>query len=165
MIFISGMTLVDKNDNIYFPIEFEGDVVFRYPKSEYFVKNIDLKEKKVFKDKAYSSRLTKYSWGVTDTSYFRSENETVYYYDVKSNTESVQMPKDIKIGVSWTSTDSAWNYEITNIQAKLKTPVKKYKDLLEIKATQLKNRDKKKLPEYLIYYMKNVGKVASVTKE
>jgi hypothetical protein len=161
--FLTSMTQVDLKNNDYFPMELSREVVFKYTDSENFVKHIDLKEKKLFDDKEYSARLMQYSWGKNDTTYFRTENQIVYYYDKKSNTESINIPNDIKVGTTWESTDNAWGYEIMSISAELKTPEKKYKNLLEIKATQLQNRDKTKLTEYLNYYEKNVGKIASVT--
>jgi hypothetical protein len=160
---LTSMTQLKQKDNDYFPMELSGEVVFKYMDSENFLKHIDLKEKRLFSDKEYNARLMQYSWGKNDTTYFRTENQVVYYYDKKSNTESINIPKDIKVGSSWTSTDDAWKYEITSISAELETPEKKYKNLLEIKAIQLQNRDKTKLKEYLNYYEKNVGKIASVT--
>ncbi|MCR9080956.1 MAG: hypothetical protein NXH89_00930 [Cyclobacteriaceae bacterium] len=160
---LTSMIQVDIEENDYFPMELSEDVVFKYTDTESFVKNIDLKEKKLLGGKEYSVRLIQYSWGKNDTVYFRTENQIVYYYDNKSHTESVEIPKEIKVGMTWISTDKAWKYEITSTKAKLETPVKKYKKLLEIKATQLQNRDKTKLAEYLNYYKKNVGNVASVT--
>ncbi|KPQ17068.1 MAG: hypothetical protein HLUCCX10_07190 [Algoriphagus marincola HL-49] len=160
---LTSMTQVSLKDNAYFPMELSEEVTFKYTDTESFVKNIDLKEKKLLGGKEYSVRLIQYSWGKNDTTYFRTENEIVYYYDEKSNTESVEIPNDFKVGMTWTSTDNAWKYEITSIKAKLKTPEKKYRNLLEIKATQLQNRDKTKLTEYLNYYKKNVGNIASVT--
>ena len=161
--FLTSMTQLEFKDNDYFPMELNKDVVFKYTDSENFVKHIDLKEKRLLGEKEYNARLMKYSWGKNDTTYFRTENQTVYYYDKKSNTESINIPKDITLGSTWTSSDNAWKYEITSISAKLTTPKKKYKNLLEIKATQLQNRDKTKLTEYLNYYEKNVGNIASVT--
>ena len=160
---LTSMTQVSLKDNAYFPMELSEEVVFKYTDTESFVKNIDLKEKKLLGGKEYSVRLIQYSWGKNDTTYFRTENQIVYYYDEKSNTESVEIPNDIKVGMTWTSTDNAWKYEIMSTNAKLKTPQKKYRNLLEIKATQLQNRDKTKLREYLNYYKKNVGNIASVT--
>jgi hypothetical protein len=159
----TSIAQVELKDNEYFPMELVGDLVFKYTDSENFVKHIDLKEKRLLGDKEYNVRLIQYSWGKNDTTYFRTENQTVYYYDKKSDTESINIPKDIKVGSIWTSSDNAWKYEITSISAKLTTPEKTYEKLLEIKATQLQNRDKTKLPEYLNYYEKNVGKIASVT--
>jgi len=160
---LTSMTQVEQKDNDYFPMNFGGEVVFKYTDTEHFVKHIDLKEKIIFRDKEYNARLMQYSWEKKDTTYFRTENQVVYYYDKKSNTESINIPKDIKIGLSWTSTDNAWKYEIMSLNAKLTTPEKKYKNLLEIKATQLQNRDITKSTEYLNYFKKNIGKIASVT--
>lgn len=162
LVLLTSMTSVELKDNDYFPMEIVGEVVFKYTGSENFVKHIDLKEKRRLGDKDYKVILIQYSWGKNDTTYFRTDNQTVYYYDKKSNTESINIPKDIKVGVSWTSTDNAWKYEITNIDAKLTTPEKQYENLLEIKATQIQNRDKTKLTEYLNYYEKNVGNIASL---
>jgi hypothetical protein len=161
---LTSMTQLEFKDNAYFPMELSEDEVFKYAGAEHFLKSIDLKEKRLLGEKEYSARLTQYSWGKNDTTYFRTEDQTVYYYDTKSNTESIFIPKDIKVGTTWTSSDGAWQYEITSIRAKLTTPEKKYKNMLVIKATQLLNRDKTKRPEYHNYYEKNVGKIASVTK-
>ncbi len=157
------MAQVEPKGNDYFPIELSEKIAFKYTDSENFVKHIDLKEKRLINGKEYSVRLMQYSWDKNDTTYFRSENQTVYYYDRKSNMESVNIPKDIEVGSSWISADNAWEYEIVSISANLTTPEKEYSNLLEIRAIQLQNRDQTKLTEYLNYYEKNVGKIASVT--
>jgi len=160
---LASVTLIESKDNDYFPMELGREFVFKYTDSENSLKIVDLKEKKLLGNKTYNARLMQYSWGKNDTTYFRTENKVVYYYDPKSNTESIHIPQDMKVGSSWISADNAWRYEIVSVDAKLTTPEQKYKDLLVIKATQLQNRDKTKLTEYFNYYQKNVGKIAGVT--
>jgi hypothetical protein len=161
--FLTSMTQMDNKENVYFPLVLDGEVVFKYMDSKSSVKHTSLAGTVVLDGKEYFPRLMRYSWGSTDTAFFRTENEVVYYFDKKSRSESISMPADLKIGVTWTSTDRAWQYEITSLSAKLETPVRKYKDLLVIRATQLQNRDRDKLPVYLNYYQKNIGQIGSET--
>ncbi|WP_143961347.1 hypothetical protein [Litoribacter populi] len=159
----ANKTFTNSAEKTFFPMEIGEEFTYRYVNSPSFVKYRDLGLLREFNGKTYHARQNHYSWDKIDTSYFRAENETIYYFDTKSGKESVQMPGKLKKGYSWTSADEAWSYEITDLDAQLTTPEQRYSGLLVIKSTQLQNRDRTKSPEYLIYYQQNVGKVASVT--
>lgn len=72
------------------------------------------------------------------------------------------MPKKPVVGYKWKNSDQSWEYEIMELDGELKTPEKNYSGLLVMKARQRKNRDETKLTEYLNYYQRKVGKVASI---
>ncbi|KYG83496.1 hypothetical protein [Roseivirga echinicomitans] len=110
----------------------------------------------------YFKSLRTYSWGDKDLSYFRIDNNgTVFYLDTKSKLESIDVPGQPKVGDSWTSTDNAWEYTVTDIAASFKTPIQTFKDCLIIKAEQTDRRDSEKLQTYFNYYVKDIGYIGS----
>ncbi len=121
-----------------------------------------LKVKVKFGDNEYYARIRKYSWGKTDTSYFREGEKNYFHFDPKTNSESVVLPKQIKLGQKWFEADSSWSYEIIGIDEKLETPLKKYKGLIVIECIQLTSRDKLKSKVYHLYYAEGLGMIGSV---
>lgn len=115
-----------------------------------------------FGDNEYYARIRNYSWGKTDTAYFRADNQSYYHFDPKVNSESVVLPKEIKMGQKWFEADGSWSYEVIGIREKLETPAKKYKGLIVVECIQLTDRDKQKDNVYHIYYAKGLGMIGSV---
>lgn len=110
----------------------------------------------------YFQSIRRYSWGAADTSYFRiGKDGTVYYLDQESKQESIEVPSQPKLSFKWTSSDKVWQYEIIELNATLKTPKKEFANCLVIKAEQISDRDKNKLPIYFNYYSKSIGYVGS----
>ncbi len=96
-----------------------------------------LADKVKFRIYEYYVRIRKYSWGDTDTSYFREDDQNYYHFDPKVNSESIVMPKEIIQGQKWLEADSSWSYEVIGIDEKLSTPAKNYKGLIVIECVQL----------------------------
>lgn len=121
-----------------------------------------LADKVKFGDHEYYARIRKYSWGKTDTSYFREDDQNYLHFDLKTNSESVVLPKQVELGQKWFEADSSWSYEIIGIDEKLETPAKKYKGLIVVECVQLTGRDKLKSKVYHMYYAEGLGMVGSV---
>lgn len=114
----------------------------------------------------YFQRKTIYSWGKEDIILLRiDERGNELYLDPISNSESINFPSTPERGFSWVSTDGAWKYEVFKIGVKLRTPKKRYKNCLVIKAQQLTGRDKEKRDLYYNYYVDNIGYVGSENSE
>ena len=158
-----GPTKTIKNNlqNPYYPIT-GIDAKFKYADSDSFVFHKDLNKTESKCGKIYSVREIRYSWGNETETLYRLENANVMYFDSKSETENMIMPSEPKVGFKWKSVDKAWEYEIVNMNADLETPTKMYNGLLVMKASQITNRDENKLAEYLNYYEKGTGKIASL---
>jgi hypothetical protein len=118
---------------------------------------------KIFDGKKFYPRIRKYSWGSIDTAYYREDSENYYHFDTKINKESIVLPKKLTLNQIWYESDSSWSYQLIKIKDVLKTPAKKYKDLIVVECKQLKNRDTNKSSVYHIFYAKNYGMVASVS--
>lgn len=158
----SKRTSVEANANAYYPMG-NYDAKFEYVNSGgAFVIHRDLSKQVERNGTAYSVREIQYSWGKKVETFYRLENGNVLYYDAASNTESMIMPKNPKVGFKWESTDKAWEYEIVQLDGELETPQRKYSNLLVMKASQITGRDIDKLSEYHNYYQKGIGKVASI---
>lgn len=157
-----GTTKTTENNslNLYYPIS-GINAKFKYADSDNFVFHKDLNKLDSKDGKEYSIREISYSWGEITKTLYRLENGNVMYFDQKSNTENLIMPSEPKIGFKWKSDDDSWEYEIVDMNASLDTPTKKYSGLLLMKASQISNRDKNKLAQYLNYYEKGTGKIAS----
>lgn len=145
----------------YYPIS-GIDAKFKYADSNSFVFHKDLDKTETKGGKQYSVREIRYSWGKKTETFYRLESGNVMYFDTKSNTENMIFPSEPKVGFKWLSIDQAWEYEIVDMKADLETPTKKYSGLLVMRASQLSDRDENKLAEYLNYYEKGTGKIASL---
>lgn len=154
-------TIIESNRNVYYPLG-NVDVKFKYADSDAFVVHKDLSKQVEQNNKTYNVREIQYSWGKKVETFYRVEDGNVLYYDTTSNTESMIMPNNPKVGHKWKSADKAWAYEIVHLNAELETPQRKYSNLLVMKASQVTGRDRDKLSEYLNYYQKGLGKVASM---
>ncbi|MEX0997452.1 MAG: hypothetical protein WDZ45_10420 [Flavobacteriaceae bacterium] len=151
----------DSDSNEFYPIGTENSK-FLYAKSNAYVNHRDISKTTNFDGKKYQTRVIEYSWGKKVETFYRIQNGNVLYYDTQSESENLIMPQNPVVGYKWKNSDQSWEYEIIDLNGELKTPVKNYSGLLIMKATQLKNRDETKLTEYLNYYQRNVGKVASI---
>ena len=162
-IFFSCSTnkLVDTSEPNSYLLFSNVDSKFNYADSKSYVHYKDSKKTESLNDKIYSITEIIYSWGHQDKAYYRLDKGNVMYYDMKSDSETLIMPKDPKIGMMWKSQDGAWEYEIIDLDAKIETPVNMYSGLLAMKARQLLGRDVNKLAEYINYYEKGKGKIAS----
>ncbi len=165
-IFASGLSLGQSKSANNYIIFFDESNSARYYKMgsrsyvDYF-----LFEKVKFDDIEYYARIRTYSWGDSDTAYFREDDKFYYSYHPKRNAESVVLPKMVTLGQQWLEADSSWSYEIIGVSNKLDTPSKKFKDCIVIECIQLTNRDKEKSKEYHMYYAKGIGLVGSVNNE
>ena len=157
----SKRTVVDPSANAYYPVG-NYDAKFKYVDTDAYVIHKDISKQIEWNQIAYSVREIQYSWGKKVETFYRLEDGNVLYYDVASNTESMIMPKDPKVGFKWVSTDKAWEYEIVQLDGELETPQRQYSNLLVMKASQVTGRDSNKLSEYHNYYQKGIGKVASI---
>lgn len=110
----------------------------------------------------YTMRVRYYSWGDTDTAYFRISEEGLMTHDKETGGETIDVPTSPKTGDTWYESDRSWKYMIHATNAELNTPNKTYKNLLIIQATQLTGRDKDKLLQYHNYYAPGIGFIASV---
>ena len=151
---------INNNSESYHPIP-TNDVRFNYVNSNSFIsrKYLDKIESKI--GNKYLVLQVSYSWGKTVESLYRSDNGNIMYYDKKSNSDNLIMPNDPKVGFIWYNNDKSWEYEIVDLNASLETPTNKYSKLLVMRATQIANRDSVKLKEYLNYYQKGIGQIAS----
>jgi phage-related tail fiber protein len=152
--------IIYNNADSYYPIS-NVDAKFKYANHDVFVYHKDLNRIESENGNNYSVRQIKNSSGKTTETLYRIDNGNVVYFDKKSATENMIMPSDPKVGFVWRNSDNSWEYEIVDLKANLETPTKKYSDLLVMRATQISNRDANKLMEYLNYYEKGTGKVAS----
>lgn len=157
-----GTSKIDNNNvqNSYYPIS-GMNANFKYANSDSYVFHKDLNKTESKNEKIYTVREIQYSWGKKTETLYRLENTNVMYFDTQSGTENMIMPSKPKVGFKWQSIDKAWEYEIVNMNADLETPTKKYSGLLLMKASQILNRDADKLKNYLNYYEKGTGKIAS----
>lgn len=151
-----------KNTEGYMPLN-EGPNTAKYFKSSNSA-YLDYYLDKMVKlgDHEYYAKVRTYSWGKTDTTYFREDNQNYYHFDPKTNSESVVLPKQIELGQKWFEADSSWSYEVIGINEKLKTPYKKHKGLIVIECVQLTDRDKQKRKNYHLYFAKGLGLVGSL---
>ncbi len=115
-----------------------------------------------YENNEYYAKVRIYSWGKSDTTYYREDEKGYYHFNPKTNNESVVLPKEVKIGLKWLEADSSWSYEIIGVNEKLETPLKKYKGLIVIECTQLTGRDKEKSKVYHMYYAHGIGMVGSM---
>lgn len=159
----SNKTIINTLSDGQYPFISKSEKKYKYANQDAYVQYILTEKTTEFNGKIYKIQLIAYSWKELDTAYYRAENDVIYYLDNKSKKESIHMPRELKKGFVWKSFDGAWQYEISDLNSRLKTPEKEYKELLVIKATQLQNRDKSKSMVYLNYYKKGIGKIASVT--
>lgn len=144
----------------YSPLKKGNKWTFKMQNSSYTTEV--LKEPYTYNGVEYFQTETKYSWGTTDTNYLRvDEKGNELYLDPKSLTETVNMPANIELGYSWTSSDKTWKYEIFRLDEVLKTPKQSFNHCLVIKAEQLSERDKEKLSVYYNYYVDGLGYVGS----
>lgn len=108
------------------------------------------------KDKFYRTRTKVYESGKTNEAYFRKENKAVYYYNEKTESQSLLLPSEIKKGVKWNSTCGTYRYKIKDLDATLSTPFCKFEELLEIEILNRENNTK-----FQFYYKKGVGVVGN----
>ena len=116
---------------------------------------------KIIDRKKYFKVNRSFSCGDNSESYKRIENDVVYVFSVRTNVESIEIPSQIKKGVSWIEGDGSWSYKIISTNASIVTPIASYDSLLQVKATQLKGRDEEKFKEYNLFYRRGVGLVAT----
>lgn len=102
--------------------------------------------------KYYKTRTKKYKSGKTLKAYFRKENNSVYYYNEKTQSPSLLMPANKEKGFMWESTCGQFTYIIKSLDAKLNTPYCNFKELLEIEILN-KDIDKK----FQFFYKPGVG--------
>ncbi|EPR69550.1 hypothetical protein [Cyclobacterium qasimii] len=121
-----------------------------------------LEGKTKFGKNDYYTKIREYSWGKTDTSYYREDNKNYYHFDSKVNSESVVLPKKIVMGQEWFEADGSWSYKVIGIDEKLETPTRKYDNLIVLECKQLQDRDKQKSKIYHLYYSKGLGMVGSM---
>lgn len=123
-----------------------------------------LKKTLTLNDHEYIQSVTSYSWGKSDTTNLRiDEQGNRIYLDPISLKESIDFPKDPEKGFSWKSTDGAWKYEIYDIGSTFASQKKTYTNCLVIKAEQITGRDKTKFKTYYNYYAEGIGYVGSKT--
>jgi len=157
--------LSDSTNESYNPISKGNTWIFQYVNSSntQTVKvtkaNIKINGKKYFKI------VRTYSWGNKSEDYTRIEDKTIYSFDSKTKAESISIPKDLEIGKIWNEADNSWKYEIISITAVLETPKGKFGNLLQIRASQLTNRDKDKVTVYDLFFKKGTGQIAAKGNE
>jgi hypothetical protein len=105
-----------------------------------------------------------YSWGESSESFSRVENDVVYVFDYRTNAESVVIPKQIQKGIKWQEGDGSWSYKIINTNAAITTPESTYTELLQVRASQLTERDQEKASQYDLFYKNGIGLVATEVK-
>jgi hypothetical protein len=110
----------------------------------------------------YSVRIRQYSWNKFDTAYYRAGEENYVSCNRQTGKETIEIPKKPVAGQSWYESDSSWVYTISSTDARLSTPVKNYKNLVEIQATQVTGRDKQKYTTYRNFYARGIGYVGSI---
>ncbi len=110
----------------------------------------------------YSVRIRQYSWNKFDTAYYRAGEKNYVSCNRKTGKETVEIPKKPVVGQSWYESDSSWVYTVSSTNTRLSTPVKKYKNLLEIQAIQVTSRDKQKYTTYRNFYARGIGYVGSI---
>ena len=123
---------------------------------EYFQNN-----KKEIKGHEYSVLIRRYSWGKNDTTYYRVDEHNYLHFNQKTQSESIVLPRVPKKNYTWYENDSSWVYKILETDQKFKTPAKKYRNCVLVKANQLTNRDPEKFSEYYLYYSKGIGYVGN----
>ncbi|WP_156879277.1 membrane lipoprotein lipid attachment site-containing protein [Salinimicrobium xinjiangense] len=125
LLMLSGCAMkktFDKTDiHTYYPIGSENST-FNYTDSNAFVNHKDISRTKQINGKSYSTRIIEYSWGKKVETFYRIENGSVLYYDTKSETENLIMPKNPTVGYTWVNSDQSWEYEIVELNGELETP-------------------------------------------
>lgn len=158
-LFVFGQT---KNGEGYIPLHNDPKTASYYQAGNNTYLDYFDKTMASFEGNDYYVRIRTYSWGKRDTSYYREDNEYYYHFDPDNGTESIVLPKQITVNQMWYEADSSWSYKVIGIDETIKTPAKKYKELIIIECEQLTRRDKNKDKVYHLYYAKDVGLVASV---
>lgn len=151
-----------KNADNYLPFYDKPNTAKYFKTGNNYYLDYFLSDKYKFGEYEYYAKIRMYSWGDTDTTYYREDDQNYYHFDPKVDRESIVLPKTITMGQKWLEADSSWSYEIIGIEEKLQTPVKKYKGLIVIECIQLTGRDKNKSKVYHLYYAKGLGFIGSV---
>ena len=147
-------------DNYFFMYEGPNTAKF-FKMGENVYLDTYLSDKARFGDREYFTSVRMYSWGDTDTAYYREDEHNYIHFDPASGSESIVLPKACEVGKKWLEADKSWSYEVIGINEKLKTPAKTYKGLIVIECVQLKNRDKNKDKIYHMFYAEGIGLVGS----
>jgi hypothetical protein len=155
----STKTTVISNTTEYNPIKEGLSWKYRYATSKsYFTDRISVNKMKL-QNNDYFLRIRTYSNGDVDTLYYRIENNSAIYLNKKTMLESVELPGAVEENQKWYSTDSAYIYQITDVDAKLQTPKKVYKHLIELKAQQYATIDSTRDISEKYYFAKGIGLV------
>lgn len=145
----------------YYPLGIENTWKYKYVNSNdtqtvrVIEGNIEIEGKKYFKI------IRTYTFGENTESFARNEDQVSYSFDYKTKGETFTIPNELVVGKIWYQADNSWKYEIISVTATLKTPTDKYDNLLQIKASQLTNRDSEKLQKYDLFYQKGIGQIAA----
>lgn len=103
----------------------------------------------------YYAKIKEYSDGSIKTSYWREVNGAVYLYEKESNTLSLELPSNPKLGQKWKSTNQIWSYEIVGLEGEFKTPYCEFTNLLEVKTKSSERNGN----AYNLFYKKGIGMV------
>jgi hypothetical protein len=164
-IIVSTMSFSLINDNNYYLLFEKANNIkfFKYGKHYYYEYFMD--EKKEINGNLYYVEIRKYSFGDIDTTYIRKSDVNYLQFNRITNSESILLPTNPKIGDNWLENDGSWKYEVIEEKATFETSNKNYDDCILVKCKQLTNRDSNKNEEYLLYYSKESGFVGNVDKE
>ena len=113
------------------------------------------------KEKTYAMRVRKYSTGGVDTTYYREGDDGFYHIRSTSPNETLTLPKKAYVGKKWFEADSSWSYRVTNTSASIDT----YKDLIVVKAMQIKGDAAMIGTTYDMYFAKGLGMIATKKDE
>jgi hypothetical protein len=146
---------------VYFPVAYQNRWLYLMPPDQSF-EDMIIPVKKTFSGESYNVIVRKYSWGQIDTSYVKGGVDgAVYFFDVESNSSSLEVPADPQISYEWDSPSNSWHYEIVDINATFETPEMTFRDCVVIRSDQINVADSTKYPSYLVYYSRGIGFVGS----
>ena len=112
--------------------------------------------------KVYVPRIRRYSTGGIDTTFYRQGEKGVYHLNAAdlNKKETLTMPFRSVVGERWFESDSSWSYTINTVSGTIDT----LRNLLVIRAMQLKGDAKQIGTMYDLYYAKGIGMIATMVE-
>ena len=161
---LSSFTVGSVQD--YLVVKDDQESIRHYKQGKYMATERALNETKTFYGKEYFLKIKEYSWGKTETTYYRKGAENFYVYNEKLAQEYIALPINPKIGEVWYSGNNGIKYEVIEMIEKFKTPSKKFKAVVKVKSEVLRSfNSHEKGTVNFQFYAKGYGQVAITTAE
>lgn len=143
----------ENSSGLYWPVKI--GLEFNYSASGKSYKSMYNGDSIAYGGNYYYEKIKEYSDGNNKTSYWREINGAVYNYNKETNTLSMELPSNPKLGQKWKSTNRIWSYEIVGLESTYKTPYCEFTNLLEVQTKSSEYRG----TVYNLFYKKGIGMV------